>query len=72
MEKENGKLDVDSATSIPNGDNGWELRLNGIKVEPQIGKLEEVWKNVTVEIVQMPNGEVSIGWKPQLNTERIL
>ena len=61
---------VDGATS--NSEGHWEMRLNGVKVEPQIGELEEVWENVTVEVVRMPNGEVSVGWRRQENTERVL
>ena len=50
----------------------WEMRINGIPVEPQIGKVKEIWKNVTVEIIEMPNGEYSVGWYRQEDTEQII
>ena len=68
-----GVLDVEGATSNLNGDEPkWEMRIGGCVVEPQIGTLEEVWENVTVEVVRMPSGELSIGWRKQENTERIV
>ena len=64
---------VDGATSKKNADEPqWEMRINGIPVEPQVGEIEEVWKNVTVEVIRMPNGEVSVGWRRQEDTEQIL
>lgn len=62
--------DVGGATS--NSEGHWEMRIGGIRVEPEFGELEEVWKNVTVEVVRRPSGEISIGWRRQENTERIL
>lgn len=50
----------------------WEMRLGDIPVEPQIGVLDEVWKNVTVEILKMPSGEYSVGWYKQENSERLV
>lgn len=53
-------------------DENWEMRFNGILVEPQVGEIKEIWKNVTVEVLEKPNGEVSIGLYRQDDTERIL
>jgi len=50
----------------------WEMKIGDIPVEPQIGKLIESYRNVTVEILEFPNGEISVGWYRQENTERIL
>lgn len=67
------KLYVEGATSKKNADEPqWEMRFNGIPVEPQVGEIKEIWKNVTVEILEMPNGELSIGWYRQDDTEQIL
>lgn len=67
------KLYVEGATSNSKGDEPkWEMRINGIPVEPQVGELEEVWKNVTVEVVRMPSGELSVGWRRQDDTKRVL
>lgn len=67
------KLYVEGATSNSKGDEPkWEMRLNGIPVEPQVGETKEIWKNVTVEVLEMPSGELSIGWYHQDDTERIL
>ena len=67
------KLYVEGATSKKNADEPqWEMRINGIPVEPQVGEIEEVWKNVTVEVVRMPNGELSVGWHKQEDSEQIL
>jgi hypothetical protein len=48
------------------------MRLNGILVEPQVKEIKEIWKNCTVEILELPNGELSVGWYPQDDTEQIL
>lgn len=75
-------MDDEGATSIEDGrpqkkeneneDEEWEMRISGIPVEPQVGELEEVWKNVTVEILRMSDGEYSVGWYKQEDSEQIV
>lgn len=45
-----------------------EVMLNGEPCELVVGELSEVWENVTVEVLQLPNGELSVGWKRQPNS----
>lgn len=45
-----------------------EVMLNGELCELVVGELSEVWENVTVEVLELPNGEMSVAWKRQPNT----
>jgi len=67
------KLYVEGATSKKNADEPqWEMRINGIPVTSEVGTLIESYENVTVEIVQTPNGEISVGWRRQPDTIQIV
>lgn len=48
---------------MQNGDINIDLEVT----EP--GRLVEIHRNVTVEIVEHANGSLSVGWKRQENTE---
>ena len=72
-EKPIEKLYVEGATSKKNADEPqWEMRINGLPVEPQVGEIKEMYRNVTVEVLELSNGELSVGWYRQENTEQIL
>ena len=53
-------------------DNNWVWKPDGIhECEPKIFKLTQRLRNVTVEILESDDGEVSIGWYRQDDTEDI-
>ena len=50
----------------------WVWKPDGVhECKPKIFKLAQRLKNVTVEILEADDGEVSIAWQRQENTEDI-
>ena len=52
--------------------NEWEFRPDGVHpADPTVYRLKSRLKNVTVEILEDKDGNCSIGWYRQENTEEI-
>lgn len=48
-----------------------KLYIGGYELDPNIYKVKQKLKNVTVEILESENGDISIGWYRQPDTEEV-